>query len=165
MTWSADDEYRTRILARGRAILALRQPAAAYGVAAMGLMYAAGLLAAASGAAALEGVEAAGALIVPAGAATAAAALYAGPRLLRHEEKTSGTLVSRSALAWAIVGAAWAVVLAAPDVLEHAGHSFADLGKALAEIAAQGLAGALVGFLGGLAGGAAAAIICLERRA
>lgn len=163
MTWSADDEYRTRVLSRDRVVLMLRHPGLAYGAAALVLMYAGGLVAATS-AAELAGADAA-TLLAPAAGATAACALFVGSRLLRHEDSDASAVVSRSALVWAIMGAGWALMLAAPEIVENAAGSFSRLGEGLIASVFHAVAGALVGGLGGIVGATAAVLLCIERRA
>lgn len=166
MTWSADDEYRTRVLSRRRTVLQLRHPGAAYGPVALILMYAAGLIATLWGATGFAGAGSAiaGALTLPVGVATAVAALAVGGRLQRHEESSPAAVIVRIALVWAVFGAVWALGSSGPELLGSGGQGFGVIGAEAAEAGLVALAGALVGACGGVAGGAAATLLCVERR-
>jgi hypothetical protein len=169
MALSWDDDYRTRrMLRRGGPLLTLRQPAAAYGLAALVIMYATGLMAvlwAVTGFARMD-VGAATALALPVGAATAATALLVGQRLRQYQEKSRGGLMLKIVAVWAFFGAAWPAIHVGADLLaDPAGTGRADaLIAALRSISIQSGAGALVGMIGGLAGGAAALALCIEAR-
>lgn len=167
MTWSADEEYRTRVLSRrGAAALRLRHPAFAYGPAALVLMYTAGLMTTVWAAAGFADMaQIAGALTLPAGAATAVAAMAVGSRLRQREARSAQGLIFRVAAVWALFGAVWALGQAGPSILASAGEGFARIGAELFDAGLAALAGALVGGVGGLAGGAAATLLCVERQA
>jgi len=166
MTWSADDEYRTRVLARRGSVLRLRHPGAAFGFVAGVLLFAAGLTAAFWGATGFAGAEStrAVALALPAAVATAIAMLAIGGRLHRHEETCVGSIVVRVALIWALFGAVWVLGAAGPGIAAGAGQGFAPIAAALIEAGRDGVGGALVGAFGGAFGAVAATLLCIERR-
>ena len=166
MTWSADDEYRTRVLSRRRAVVRLRHPGAAYGPAALVLMYSAGLFAVMSAVTGFSGIDAtmASALAMPAAAATIATALGVGLRLRRYEETSVVALIFRVGVIWALFGAAWPMMHFTTDILvTPVNGDFRQLTAMLTSAGGQALAGASVGAIGGLAGGAAASLVCIER--
>ncbi len=166
MAWSADDEYRTRVLSRRHAVVQLRHPGVAYGPAALVLMYATGLIAVLTAATSFSSVDgaAASALVLPAGAATAATALGIGLKLRRYEENSLTAIIVRAGLIWAFFGAAWPLMHVASDILSiSSGGDFHHLATVLRATGLQMLAGASVGGIGGLAGGAAATFLCVER--
>ena len=169
MTWSADEEYRTRVMSRRGTALKLRHPEVAYGPAALVLLYAVGLIAvlwAVTGFASIDGAGAS-ALALPAGAATLFTALGVGGRLRRYRERSAGDMVVRVAMVWAFFGAAWPLLQFLTEILAHhgGGHDFTNLAGVFGPAGLRIAAGALVGAIGGVAGGAAATFLCVERTA
>lgn len=167
MAWSADEEYRTRVMSRRGVVLMVREPATVYGPAAMALLWAIGLMAAlwAAGGFSRMDSQAAMALAVPTGAATVATALSVGARLARQQESSVLALVLRVGLVWAFFGAAWAVFTMIDFVGGQAGVSFRHLSGELEGLAMQAAAGAGVGLFAGIVGGAIATMLCVDRRA
>lgn len=166
MTWSADDEYRTQVLARRAGVLMLRHPGLAFGPVAVIIMFTAGLAGTVWAATGFAGAEAtrAAALTLPAAVATAIAMLAIGGRLHRLEETSVGSIVLRVTTIWALFGAVWALGAAGPAVAASAGESFARIAAALAAAGAEGVGGALVGAFGGAIGATCATVLCVQRR-
>jgi hypothetical protein len=169
MSLSWDEDYRSRrMLRQGGPLLTLREPAIAYGLAALVIMYATGLMAvlwAVTGFARID-VTTATALALPAGAATAATALAVGTRLRRYEEKSRIGVIAKIVAVWAFFGAAWPAIHVFADYFDTRSFTqsmdqFIALGRSFA---LQGGAGAIVGAIGGLAGGIAALALCVEAR-
>ena len=166
MAWSADDDYRTRVMSRRGAVLKLRDPEIVYAPAALVLLYAVGLIAAQWTATGFSSPGGAEALALSAGAAAAMTALDVGARLRRHCERGSGAVAVRVALIWAVVGAAWPLFGVLADLIARGPghHSVADLVALSGALGQRALAGAAVGAIGGIAGAAAAIVLCVERR-
>lgn len=169
MALSWDDEYRSRrILRRGGPLVILREPAIASGLAALVIMYAAGLMAvlwAVTGFGQVD-VTAATALALPVGAATAATALAIGTRLRRYQETTRLGVMVKVVAVWAFFGFAWPTIHLLADFFAEPPHApgFDGMIAVARSIGMQGGAGAIVGAIGGLAGGAAALALCVESR-
>lgn len=167
MAWSADNEYRTRVMSRRRSVVQLRRPALAYGPAALILMYATGLLTVfwfATGFSSVDGTSA-GDLAWPTGIAVALTALGVGLPLLRYEASSVTAMVGRIGMIWACVGAAWPVLLMGIDLMAAPAHNagLARLASAFAGVTTPAFGGGVIGGLGGLVGGAIATLLCVER--
>lgn len=165
MAWSADDEYRTRSVARTRTVLKLRDPSPAYGPAAVVLLYATGLMGAVM---AVHGFADpatidTGALAIPAGVAAAGTAMIVGGRLRQYEERSFAGLVVRTMMIWAFFGLAWTFLQAAMGAAISPAGSLAGLREILVGASQQMIAGAFIGAVGGLCGGVAAAALCVEK--
>ena len=167
MAWSADNEYRTRVMSRPRSVAQLRNPAMAYGPAALLFMYATGLVTVSWFATGFAHVDAstAGVLEWPTAVAVALTALGVGLPLLRFEESSATAIIGRIGVIWACVGAAWPVLLMGIDLVSAPAHnaSLARVASAFIGVAMQALGGGLIGGLGGLVGGAVATLLCVER--
>lgn len=149
-------------------MLTIREPAAAYGLAALVIMYATGLMAvlwAVTGFGKVD-VTAATALALPVGAATAATALSVGTRLRRYQETTRLGVMVKIVAVWAFFGFAWPTIHLLADFLAEPPHApgMDGIVAVARSIGLQGGAGAIVGAIGGLAGGVAALALCVESR-
>lgn len=156
------------MLRRSGPLLMLREPALAYGPAALVMLYAVGLMAvlwAVTGFARID-AAAATALALPAGAATAATALAVGTRLRRYQETTRYGLVLKVMGVWAFFGAAWPIIHLIGDIIGGPAHAntFDGLFGLARTFAMQAGAGAVVGAIGGLAGALAGIAFCVEAR-
>lgn len=165
MAWSADNEYRTRVMARGRAVVQLRHPSVAYGLVGLTLLYALGLAAVFWMAMGFADGLTMNALAAPVAVATLATALAIGFRLHRHDESSATSVVVRVGVIWALVGAVWPAVLTGMDLFVGPAQDgdFAHLASSASSLAMEALVGAAIGAIGGIAGGAAAAFLCVER--
>ena len=165
MAWSADNDYRTRVMSRRRSTVQLRHPAAGYGLSALVLLYAIGFVTTLWLASGFSAVDDANALLAPAGVATVATALGVGLRLLRYEESSAASIVLRVGMIWAAIGAAWQLWLTAVELFAAPMHAIGlpQLASAAVALLMHTAGSAFVGGAGGIAGGAAATFLCVER--
>jgi hypothetical protein len=166
VTLTVEEQVVPRVrVRRRRSVLQLRQPEAAYGPVAVGLLFATGLMGMLFAETGLAGAEAtsAGVLAVPAGVASLVTAAAIGHRMRRLKERSQTNLVLRVSLIWTFFGAVWPLLQIIPAVTHGDIADVVALGETVAAMGVDALAGAAAGALGGLCGGAAAAALCIER--